>query len=506
MVGDLLPQLAAVRVDRVEAGGDLLRITARTRDDAEAACPACGQVSDWVHSRYERHVADEAVGGRPVVIDLSVRRLYCENPDCEKATFAEQVDGLTKRYQRRTPALQKVIDAVAVALAGSAGARLLSVLHQALSWACVLNCLMRVALPARAVPRVLGIDEFALRRGHRYATILIDAVTGERIEVLPDRKMETVTAWLKDHPGISVVCRDGAGGFAQATTDANPAITQVCDRWHLWHGLAEAATSEIRAHSACWAKAGPPLREGTRAATTRERWQQVHQLLGAGVGLLECARRLGLALNTVKRYARHTEPERMVTAPLYRPTLVDPYRDHLRRRRAEDPAVPVTHLLAEIKELGYSGSANLLVRYINQGRVEADHASLSPRRVARLLLTDPDHLREEQLVLRDQLAGACPEMTALAAATTGFAALLTPAPANADALTGWITQVRAADLPFLHAYVTGLERDRTAVEHALTLPWHNGRTEGVNNKIKLLKRQTYGRAGYRLLRQRILLS
>ncbi|OEV39507.1 transposase [Kitasatospora aureofaciens] len=97
-------------------------------------------------------------------------------------------------------------------------------------------------------------------------------------------------------------------------------------------------------------------------------------------------------------------------------------------------------------------------------------------------------------------------MTALAAATTGFAALLTPAPANADALTGWITQVRAADLPFLHAYVTGLERDRTAVDHALTLPWRNGRTEGVNNKIKLLKRQTYGRAGYRLLRQRILLS
>nr|WP_232248027.1 ISL3 family transposase [Streptacidiphilus rugosus] len=405
VLGDLLPQLAAVWVERVEASDDLLRITARTRDDTPAACPACGQPSRWVHSRYERHVADEAVGGRPVVIDLSVRRLYCENPACEKVTFVEQVSGLTRRYQRRTPALQRVVDAVAIALAGSAGARLLSVLHHVLSWACVLNCLMRITLPARPAPRVLGIDEFALRRGHRYATILIDATTGERIDVLPDRKMEPVTAWLKDHPGIEVVCRDGAGGFAQAAMDANPAIVQVCDRWHLWHGLAEAATSEIRAHSACWAKAGPPLREGTRAATTRERWQQVHQLLDTGVGLLECSRRLGLALNTVKRYARHTEPERLVRAPLYRPTLVDPYRDHLRRRRAQDPAVPVTHLLREIKELGYTGSANLLVRYINQGRVEADHATLSPRKAARLLLTDPAHLREDQLVLRDQLAG-----------------------------------------------------------------------------------------------------
>lgn len=223
---------------------------------------------------------------------LSVRRLYCENPACEKVTFAEQVPGLTRRYQRRMPALQTVVDAVAVALAGSAGARLLSVLHQALSWACVLNCLMRIALPARPVPHVVGIDEFALRRGHRYATILVDATTGERIDVLPDRRTETVTAWLQAHPGIHVVCRDGAGGFAQATADADSTIVQVCDRWHLWHGLAEAAQKEVAAHSTCWAKAGPPLREGTRAQTTRERWQQIHQLLDAGVGLLECSRRL----------------------------------------------------------------------------------------------------------------------------------------------------------------------------------------------------------------------
>jgi hypothetical protein len=301
------------------------------------------------------------------------------------------------------------------------------------------------------------------------------------------------------HPGIEVVCRDGAGGFAQATTDADPTITQVGDRWHLWHGLAEATLKEAGAHSACWAKAGPPLREGRRAQTTHERWQQVHQLLDAGVGLLECSRRLDLALNTVKRYARHNEPERMVRAPQYRPTLVDPYRDYLRRRRSEDPAVPVTHLLREIKELGYTGSANLLVRYITQGRVEADHATLSPRQVARLLLTDPAHLREDKQILRDQLTAACPEMTTLAASVRDFATLLTPDQANPDTLTTWITQVRAVDLPFIHSYATGLERDRGAVDAALTLPHHNGRTEGVNNKIKLIKRQMYGRAGHSLL-------
>ncbi|WP_331773157.1 ISL3 family transposase (plasmid) [Embleya sp. NBC_00888] len=501
----LLPQLKTVVAELVEAVDGVVVVTARTRG-GPAPCTGCGRSSDWVHSRYQRHVADEAVGGRPLRIDLTVRRLYCENPDCPKATFAEQVDGLTRRYQRRTPALQRIVDAVAVALVGSAGARLLGVLHHVLSWASVLNCLMRITVPDRPTPRVLGIDEFALRRGHRYATILTCAETGERIDVLPDRKKETVVAWLAGHPGVEVVCRDGAGGFAQAVTDADPTIVQVADRWHLWHGLAEAALKDVGAHSACRAKYGPPLREGKRAETTRERWRQVHALLDAGVGLPECSRRLNLALNTVKRYARHTEPDHPVKAPQYRPTLIDPFRDHLRRRRDQDPAVPTTHLLAEIRELGYSGSANLLVRHITQGRVEVDHARLSPRRATGLLLTHPDHLDEDRRTLRDQLAGACPEMTTLADLIGGFAHLLDPAPGNATALTGWITRVRAADLPFLHSYATGLERDRTAADAALTLPHHNGRTEGVNNKIKLLKRQMYGRAKHPLLRQRILLS
>ncbi|MEU6201956.1 ISL3 family transposase, partial [Streptomyces sp. NPDC047061] len=401
----------------------MLRITARTRDDAAAVCPGCGTESDWVHSRYVRHVADEAVGGRAGVIDLSVRRLYCKNSGCPKTTFAEQVTGLTVRYQRRTPALQHVVNAVAVALAGSAGARLLAVLRCALSWATVLNCLMRIPVPSTAVPHVLGIDEFALRRGHRYATIIIDAATGARADVLADRAKEPVATWLRTHAGFEVVCRDGAGSFAQAITDAAPHVVQVADRWHLWHLLGEAAHREVLAHSACWAPLGPPIREGRRAQTTRERWQQVHDLRDQGVGLLECARRLNLALNTVKRYARHAEPDRLIRTPQYRPTLVDPYREHLRKRRATDPAVPVTHLLAEIRELGYTGSANLLVRYITQGRVEADHATLSPRRTARLLLTDPAHLKEEQAALRDKLSAACPEMTALATQISDFAAL-----------------------------------------------------------------------------------
>lgn len=238
---DLLPHLASVLVETVDTSESLVRVAVRTLDAVPVDCSACGQPSGWDHSCYVRRVADEAIGGRPVVIDVSVRRLYCENSGCAKATFVEQVDGLTERYQRRTSALRRLVEALTVVLAGSAAAQLLTVLHQVLSLVTV-NCLMRTPLPRRPTPTVAGIDEFALLRGQRYATIIIDTDTGQSVEVLPDHKRATVTTWLREHPGIRLMCRDGSGGFAQATTDANPGIVQVSDRWHLWHGLARDST------------------------------------------------------------------------------------------------------------------------------------------------------------------------------------------------------------------------------------------------------------------------
>jgi transposase len=170
------------------------------------------------------------------------------------------------------------------------------------------------------------------------------------------------------------------------------------------------------------------------------------------------------------------------------------------------PAPPRPGCCARSPRWATKGSANLLARYINQGRVEADHASLSAKKAAGLLLADPATLEEKQTTLRDKLAAACPEMTALATLISGFAAMLTPEAENAERLRQWLARVAAASLPALGSFATGLQRDQAAVEAALTLPFHNGRTEGVNHKIKLLKRQTYGRAGFPLLRQRILLS
>lgn len=305
-----------------------------------------------------------------MIVTVRVRRLVCPTTGC-RSTFREQVAGVLERYQRRTARLTCQVRSVVRELAGRASVRLLSALAVRLSRQTAIRALLSIPLPPRSVPAVLGVDDFALRRRHRYASVLIDAATHDRIDVLPDRKSDTLTAWLRARPGVGIVVRDGSTTYAEAVRRALPAAQQVSDRWHLWHGLAEVAQKAVAAHSSCWAEAGPRRQTLTREKTTLERWHAVHNLLNQGVGLLDCSRRLGLSLNTVKRYARVREPERLRRPPQYRACLVDPYRDHLRARRAAEPGVPVLQLFDEITALGYAGGLNLLYKYVNQGRLPA---------------------------------------------------------------------------------------------------------------------------------------
>jgi transposase len=492
-------------IEKVRDEGERILIQART-EDGPAPCPDCGTVSARVHAFCVRTVADVAVDARAVALVVRVRRLRCRNTACGRRTFREQVPGVLERHRCRTLRLVAQIGAVVRELAGRASGRVLRALSIEVSRHTAVRMLLRLPLGPRPTPVVLGVDDFALRRGHRYATVLIDALTRGRIDVLPDRKADTVQAWLLAHPGTEVVCRDGSAAYAQAITNALPEVVQVSDRWHLWHGFGELALKEVAAHDRCWAKGGSQSTATKQAQNTLERWHAVHDLLDAGVGFLDRSRRLQLSLNTVKRYARATGPDQLRPVPQYRTTIVDPYRDHLRQLREADPAVSMPQLFEEIKTLGYTGSLNLLARYVNQGRVESGRRPISPRRLTALILTDPGHLRPEQRDLVDNLTGACPEMKALAGHARAFARLLRPEPGNAERLEEWVTDVRADDLPHLHSFTRGLDKDRDAVTAAFTLPFHNGRTEGVNTKTKLLKRQMYGRAGFALLRHRILLG
>ncbi len=354
---------------------------------------------------------------------------------------------MLERYQRRTIRLTSQVQAVTRELAGRAAARLLTALPVPMSRHTAVRVLLRIPLPDRPVPRVVSVDDFALRRSHRYGTILIDAVTHERIDVLGDRKTETLEAWLRDRPGIETVVRDGSATYAEAIRRALPSSVQVSDRWHLWHGLVRSAEKVVAAHSRCWAAAGPKRQTLVRETTTLQRWHAVHNLLDQGVGLLDCSRRLGLSLNTVKRYARTAEPEQLRRPPQYRACLVDPYRDHLRRRRG----VPVLHLFHEIKALGYTGGLNLLHKYLNQGRAESARLTPSPRRLTSWIVSRPADLPAECRSHLDQLLASCPEMTALANLVGEFAVIM--AERRGVDLDAWMTQVREAGLTELDPFL-----------------------------------------------------
>ncbi|GAA3909969.1 hypothetical protein GCM10023084_72600 [Streptomyces lacrimifluminis] len=191
-------------------------------------------------------------------------RLYCENTACGKVPFAEQVPGLTVRYQRRTPLLQRVVEAAGVLLAGRGGARMLRVLNVTLSRCTVLSQLMRMPLPPLVTPWVLGVDDFALY-GDTYGTLLVDATTRLPLTLWEGQDAGQLSRWLREHPGVGFVCRDGSLPYRQGISAGAPEAVQVSDRFHLWQGLSRRVQDIAAAHRSCLPAALPSAEEADPA-------------------------------------------------------------------------------------------------------------------------------------------------------------------------------------------------------------------------------------------------
>ncbi|MFH9355517.1 ISL3 family transposase [Kitasatospora sp. NPDC017646] len=260
----------------------------------------------------------------PCLLSNFVRRFRCREPSCPRATFVEQAAGLTFRHGRRTQGLHAALQRLALMLAGRAGSRLADTLAVPVSRSTLLRLIRALPERAAATPRVLGIDEFALRKGPDYGTILIDIETPKPVDLLPDRTTSTVARWLAEHPGVKVICRDRSPAFAEAGRLGAPEAVHVADRWHIWSNLAEAVEKTVVQHRALLREpsdnttataaavmenldleaASPmePRTTGRLSDRVREQHAAVHALLDQGIALRVITRQLGLARNTVRRY------------------------------------------------------------------------------------------------------------------------------------------------------------------------------------------------------------
>ncbi len=466
-----------------------------------------------------------------VALLVHARRFFCRNPRCPRRTFRERLPTLAALQARSTHGVRATLTHIGFALGGAAGAQLAHLLGLPTSDATVLRLVRAMPCPAVGQPRVLGIDDWAWRKGARYGTMICDLEQRRPIDLLPDRTPETVAAWLRAHPGITVISRDRGDTSIEGATRGAPEAIQVADRFHLVKNLGEAVEgflhhkrsvlNSVGAAARASAPTVPPLQpwhvraeeeSERRHAPWLARYHAVLTLRAKGASVADIARSVEISRETVYRYLRlGAPPERKRRS--VRCTVLDPYKEHL-LRRWDEGCHDARRLCAEIRGMGYRHADTIVSRFLAKVRlpvgerpsIHRERISVqrppTPRQVAMLLVRRPETLTEKQRACIDEL---CQADAAIASAYMLAQAFTTMAhERQGAALTAWIARVRASDIADLRRFAAGLLLDKAAVEAGLTLEWSNGQTEGQVNRLKSVKRQMDGRAGFDLLRQRVL--
>ncbi|MFF3712867.1 transposase [Streptomyces phaeochromogenes] len=396
----------------------------------------------------------------------------------------------------------------------------------------LLRRIMALPDPQVTTPRVLGVDGFATRRGHSYATVITVGERHRPIEVLPGREAAPLAAWLMAHPGVEVICRDRAGAYAEGAALGAPHALQVADRFHLLQNLGQAVEKCVAAHrgylcsvapqpgqaatagqtdGACDVEPTPlALPSGRRAERMRAHHALVHGLLSDGMGLRAIARHLGWGRHTVQRYARAARWQDMLTGRRTRTSRLDLHRLFLQRRIDEtNGKISIIELRKELADRGHPVPYSSLRDWARSRLQWPDAptpaaAAPSVRTVVGWITRHPDTLTEDEGKQLKAVLDACPELVQTHELVRDFAQILAQR-TGAD-LPDWISSARDAQLPGITGFARGLIADLEAVIAGLTVHWSSGGTEGAVNRIKKIKRQLYGQAGFDLLRKMILLQ
>jgi len=533
--------LAACYVDATAAQITLLvRAT-----QPSVPCPLCATPARRIHSQYTRTLADLPWADYRVRLQLRVRKWFCRNRTCRRRIFTERLPTVAAPWARRTLRLAQRFVALGVALGGKAGVRLSHQWGLAVSRNTLLRLLRRLPVPSLPTPRVLGVDDFALRKRHAYGTVLIDLERRQPVALLPERTADTVAQWLREHPGVEVIARDRSTAYAEGARQGAAAATQVADRFHLLQNLREALDQVFLTHSTvldvvnetmrqqplllpAGVVAVPvpphdiPLPAQQRTAQRQARRQALHEQVWAlhrqGWTASAIAQEVGLSLRTVQRDLRTTTFAGRQRRSDHGDSGLTPYKEYL-LERWNAGCYTAMRLFRELRQRGYAGGYGVVAAYARRlrqaqglppGHRRVRHPlpavaeplcqPLTPRRAAWLVLRREAQRTEaeaQQLTQLHMQSAAVAEAIDLA---QDFAQCVRQR--QPDALDPWLQRATTSTLEALQRFAKGLYEDYEAVKAGVTLPWSTGPVEGHINRLKMLKRQMFGRARLDLLSRR----
>ena len=499
------------RMERAESGPERVSLLVSSAA-VSAACPACGKMSRRVQSRYRRRAADLTLGGKRVEITVVVRRFRCDAVQCGRQIFAERFSpSVLPSFARRTGRLETLVHHLGLALGGRPAASLASRLCMPVSRDTLLRVVRRRARPRSDPLAVIGIDDFAWRRNQRYGTIVCDLERRRAVTLLADREPATSVAWLKGHPSIRVVARD-RGGYGEAVARALPHATQVADRWHLLENSSRAFLDVVRRSMRQVRSVLGSTTLNPRLLTCAERLRYegylrreeadgaIRELAARGVPIKRICRQTGHSRGLVRQVLRGGRADifrvRQSSLEPYLPWL-DGRWDAGERNAAE--------LWRQLKEHGFRGSLRVVGEWATRRRkgesVGGDQLARAPsaRTLARLITTGRDRLTKAETVTVAAIEQNVPALVEAREIVAEFQAMVRSM--RPEGLSGWLGRAAQSALA---SFARGIAKDEAAVRAAMTLPWSNGQTEGQITRLKLVKRQMYGRGKLDLLQARLL--
>ena len=556
----IFPAEMPLRIEQITKTGTQIDIIAHLQKRQDC-CPNCQTVSSAVHGRYWRHPQDLPWLGLTVRLHLEVQRFACGNKGCPRKTFAAGLTELLPARARRTARLKEQHLATAYLLGGEAGRRLLQLLGMPISGDTLIRDIRQSGEAPPVTVRVVGVDDWAFKKGQTYGSILVDLERQQPIDLLETRKTEVVTAWFQTHPEIEIVSRDRGKEFIKAATDGAPQAKQVADRWHLLHNLREAVVSFLQQQPACLqavaqapvvdknqaeviptecnpagAETGPeavltalvtpespsPQIEQAPSARRQQRFDEVRQLKQAGYSDRAISRQLKMSTTTVRKYVEAEQcpryPAGRVSSSKLTPWL--PYLEE----RWQAGCTNASQLWREIEAQGFSGCLGVVGLWASKQRKllpapqrysrqqpetvqpplsrQVRSVPWSAQRASWLIILDKEKLDNEEQAALSRLLEVDPEVITVDRLARQFIQMVKER--SGQGLDQWLKAVAASGIKSLTSFANGLRSDLAAVRNALSMPWSNGQVEGQINRLKFIKRQMYGRAKLDLLRKRVL--